>query len=102
MVFCLVSVTTNYLYIKSLETLDCTVVTALFATNASFVYLLSWVVLRQQFVGVRVVALILSTTGTDISSLSLVQLLHYCALIGPELHSDEIFSKCCCTSSLMP
>ena len=66
MVFCLVSVSTNYLYIKSLETLDCTTVTSLFATNASFVYLLSWVVLRQQFVGVRVVALILSTTGISL------------------------------------
>ena len=28
----------------------------------------------------------------DISRLSLVQLLHYCALIGRGLHSDEIFS----------
>ena len=60
------SVLTNYLYIASLKYLDCTVVTAIFATNASFVYLLSWVVLRQQFVGVRVVALILSTTGISL------------------------------------
>ena len=60
------SVLTNYLYIKALEVLDCTVVTALFATNASFVYLLSWVVLRQQFVGLRIVALILSTTGISL------------------------------------
>ena len=64
--FCLMSVLTNYLYIKALEVLDCTVVTALFATNASFVYLLSWVVLRQQFVGLRIVALILSTTGISL------------------------------------
>ena len=49
--FCLLSVLTNYLYIAALEVLDCTVVTALFATNASFVYLLSWVVLRHQFLG---------------------------------------------------
>ena len=49
--FCLMSVLTNYLYIKALQVLDCTVVTALFATNASFVYLLSWVILKQQFVG---------------------------------------------------
>ena len=52
--FCLLSVLTNYLYIASLRVLDCTVVTALFATNASFVYLLSWVILHQQFVGIRV------------------------------------------------
>ena len=81
MVFCLVSVTTNYLYIKSLETLDCTVVTALFATNASFVYLLSWVVLRHQFVGVRVVALILTTTG--ISLLAYMDYHHHQSLVIP-------------------
>ena len=51
--FCLMSVLTNYLYIASLKYLDCTVVTAIFATNASFVYLLSWVILHQQFVGIR-------------------------------------------------
>ena len=34
--------------------------------------------------------------------LSLVELLHYCALIGRELHSDEIFSQYCYASSLMP
>jgi len=65
-IFCLLSVLTNYLYIKSLFVLECTVVTALFATNAPFVYLMSWVVLRQQFVGVRIVALILSTIGISL------------------------------------
>ena len=34
--------------------LECTVVTALFATNAGFAYLLSWVILHNQFVGIRV------------------------------------------------
>ena len=46
--------------------LDCTVVTALFATNASFVYLLSWVILQEQFVGIRIMAIILSTTGISL------------------------------------
>ena len=45
---------TNYLYILSLNWLSCTDVLALFACNVSFVYLLSWVVLHQQFVGIRV------------------------------------------------
>lgn len=63
LMFCLLSVLTNYLYIKSLGVLECTVVTALFATNASFVYLLSWVILHDQFVGIRIVAVILSNTG---------------------------------------
>ena len=35
--------------------LGCTVVTAIFATNACFVYLLSWVFLHEQFVGIRVI-----------------------------------------------
>ena len=30
--------------------------------------------------------------GYSQAGLSLVQLLQYCALIGPELHSNEIFS----------
>jgi len=64
--FCLLSVTTNYLYIASLRHLDCTVVAALFATNASFVYLLSWVILQEQFVGIRIMAVILSTTGISL------------------------------------
>ena len=41
-------------------------VTALFATNASFVYLLSWVILQEQFVGIRILAVILSTTGISL------------------------------------
>jgi drug/metabolite transporter (DMT)-like permease len=46
--------------------LDCTVVTALFATNASFLYLLSWVILQEQFSGIRIMATILSATGISL------------------------------------
>ena len=45
---------TNYLYVYSLKILGATEVAALFATNVSFIYLLSWVVLHEQFVGIRV------------------------------------------------
>lgn len=38
----------------ALSVLDATDVMSLFATNVSFVYLLSWVVLHDQFVGLRV------------------------------------------------
>ena len=41
-------------------------VTSLFATNASFAYLLSWVILQEQFVGIRILAVILSTTGISL------------------------------------
>ncbi len=54
---------TNYLYVYSLKILGPTEVAALFATNVSFVYLLSWVVLHEQFVGLRIVAVILCNTG---------------------------------------
>ncbi|KDR06510.1 hypothetical protein L798_04188, partial [Zootermopsis nevadensis] len=52
--FCLLWVATNYMYIHSLRILLATDVMALFATNVSSVYLLSWVILHEQFVGVRV------------------------------------------------
>jgi hypothetical protein len=52
--FCLLWVATNYMYIHSLRILLATDVMALFATNVSCVYLLSWVILHEQFVGVRV------------------------------------------------
>ena len=42
------------MYMYALSVLDATDVMALFATNVSFVYLLSWVVLHDQFVGLRV------------------------------------------------
>ncbi|XP_018350240.1 PREDICTED: putative thiamine transporter SLC35F3 isoform X3 [Trachymyrmex septentrionalis] len=61
--FCSLWVITNYLYILSLRILLATDVMALFATNVSCVYLLSWVILHEQFVGVRIVAVILCNTG---------------------------------------
>lgn len=61
--FCLLWVGTNYMYIHSLRILFATDVMALFATNVSCVYLLSWVILHEQFVGVRIVAVILCDTG---------------------------------------
>ncbi|XP_014252840.1 putative thiamine transporter SLC35F3 [Cimex lectularius] len=62
--FCLLWVATNYMYIHSLRILLATDVMALFASNVAYVYLLSWVILHKQFVGVRIVAVILCDTGT--------------------------------------
>ncbi|XP_065170768.1 solute carrier family 35 member F3 isoform X2 [Atheta coriaria] len=61
--FCLLWVGTNYMYIRSLHILLATDVMALFATNVSFVYLLSWVILHEQFVGIRIMAVIMCDTG---------------------------------------
>ncbi|XP_031783945.1 putative thiamine transporter SLC35F3 isoform X6 [Nasonia vitripennis] len=61
--FCGLWVSTNYMYIHSLRILLATDVMTLFATNVACVYLLSWVILHEQFVGVRIVAVILCDTG---------------------------------------
>uniref|UniRef100_A0AAR5Q515 EamA domain-containing protein n=1 Tax=Dendroctonus ponderosae TaxID=77166 RepID=A0AAR5Q515_DENPD len=61
--FCLLWVGTNYMYILSLNILLATDVMALFATNVSIVYLLSWVILHEQFVGIRIMAVIICDTG---------------------------------------
>lgn len=53
-VFCLLWLLTTYLYILSLKPLFSTDAMALFATNVASAYLLSWVILHEQFVGVRV------------------------------------------------
>lgn len=52
--FCMLWVLTTYLFALSLRALLATDVMALFATNVACVYLLSWVILHEQFVGVRV------------------------------------------------
>ena len=52
--FCILWQLTTYLYALSLRTLLATDVMALFATNVTCAYLLSWVILHEQFVGIRV------------------------------------------------
>lgn len=52
--FCILWLLTTYLYTLSLQVLNATDAMALFATNVACVYLLSWVILHEQFVGVRV------------------------------------------------
>lgn len=63
MVFCVLWLLTTYLYILSLKALLATDVLALFSTNVACVYLLSWVILHEQFVGIRIVAVIMCDTG---------------------------------------
>lgn len=47
---------TNYLYLLALRKLTATDVSALFCCNKAFVFLLSWIVLKDRFMGVRVMA----------------------------------------------
>lgn len=56
-IFCLLWLITSYLYILSLRALLATDVMSLFATNVACAYLLSWVILHEQFVGVRVICI---------------------------------------------
>lgn len=61
--FSLLWVISNYMIVHSLKILGTTEVMALFSSNVSFVYLLSWVILHEKFVGIRIVAVIICNTG---------------------------------------
>lgn len=47
---------TNYLYLHAVKKINTTDASALFCCNKAFVFLLSWIVLRDRFMGVRVSA----------------------------------------------
>ncbi|KAL5285257.1 SLC35F4 family protein [Megaselia abdita] len=63
LVLCVLWIVFSYLLCRSLKILLATESIALFATNVACTYLLSWVILHEQFVGVRIVAVILCDTG---------------------------------------
>ncbi|ESO83385.1 hypothetical protein LOTGIDRAFT_169456 [Lottia gigantea] len=52
-----------FTYIKALHLLNGADTTAIHATNQSFVYMLSWIVLFEKFVAIRILALVFSITG---------------------------------------
>lgn len=52
--FGLLWILTNYLYLQALRKINTTDASALFCCNKAFVFLLSWIVLRDRFMGVRV------------------------------------------------
>ncbi|XP_028934994.1 solute carrier family 35 member F4 isoform X1 [Ornithorhynchus anatinus] len=54
---------TSYLYLLALKKLTATDASALFCCNKAFVFLLSWIVLKDRFMGVRIVAAIMAITG---------------------------------------
>ncbi|XP_030878626.1 solute carrier family 35 member F4-like [Leptonychotes weddellii] len=57
---------TNYLYLLALKKLTATDVSALFCCNKAFVFLLSWIVLKDRFMGVRVMAHLIQCVRTPI------------------------------------
>lgn len=54
LIFCFVWTVGNYSYIRALRLLGAMDVIALYATNQSFVYMLSWIVLFEKFIAIRV------------------------------------------------
>lgn len=52
--FCSLWTLANYLLIYGIRKLDATVSMSLFASSVNFTYFLSWVILHNQFVGIRV------------------------------------------------
>ncbi|KAK1328019.1 hypothetical protein QTO34_012441 [Cnephaeus nilssonii] len=54
---------TNYLYLHAIKKINTTDASVLFCCNKAFVFLLSWIVLRDRFMGVRIVAAILAIAG---------------------------------------
>ncbi|KAM4695537.1 solute carrier family 35 member F3 isoform 2-T2 [Discoglossus pictus] len=54
---------TNYLYLHAIKKINTTDVSVLFCCNKAFVFLLSWIILRDKFMGVRIVAAILAIAG---------------------------------------
>uniref|UniRef100_UPI00358F0F66 solute carrier family 35 member F4-like n=1 Tax=Myxine glutinosa TaxID=7769 RepID=UPI00358F0F66 len=61
--FCCLIVLTHYFYLLALRSLPASDVAALFCCNEAFVFLLSWIVLKDRFMGIRIVAAILAITG---------------------------------------
>ncbi|XP_072912723.1 solute carrier family 35 member F3-like isoform X1 [Hemitrygon akajei] len=61
--FCVLWTLTHYLYLLALKKISVTDASALFCCNKAFVFLLSWIVLRDKFMGVRIVAAILAIAG---------------------------------------
>ncbi|XP_077990056.1 solute carrier family 35 member F4-like isoform X1 [Glandiceps talaboti] len=61
--FCVCWAATNYMYVYALGNISAADVTALFSSNTAFIYLLSWVVLNEKFVPLKVLATVLSIAG---------------------------------------
>ncbi|MBN3272429.1 S35F4 protein, partial [Polyodon spathula] len=61
--FCLLRSLTTYLYMLALRRISPSDAAAIFCCNKAFVFLLSWIILKDRFMGVRIVAAILSITG---------------------------------------
>ncbi|XP_038051858.1 solute carrier family 35 member F4-like [Patiria miniata] len=64
--FCVCWMGTNYMYIRALGIIHVTDVTALFATNTAFVYICSWIWLKEKFILIpaKSFSVVLAIAGT--------------------------------------
>ncbi|XP_032811941.2 solute carrier family 35 member F4 isoform X1 [Petromyzon marinus] len=81
--FCTLWVLTHYLYLLALRKLPPSDASALFCCNKAFVFLLSWIVLKDKFMGVRIVAAILAIAG--IVMMVYVDGFHHDSIVGVAL-----------------
>lgn len=92
--FCLLWLITSYLYILSLRALLATDVMALFATNVACAYLLSWVILHEQFVGVRVSLISFAfAAGTILQYFPFILVADCCRYFGRSRSLDVAFNR---------
>ncbi|XP_046716775.1 solute carrier family 35 member F4 isoform X3 [Silurus meridionalis] len=61
--FSLLWCVSGFLYLRALSTISVTDCSSVMCCNSAFTFLLSWICLKERFLGVRVVAVILSITG---------------------------------------
>ncbi|KAK7904714.1 hypothetical protein WMY93_017321 [Mugilogobius chulae] len=88
---------TNYLYLLALKKLTATDVSALYCCHKAFVFLLSWIVLKDRFMGVRIVAAIMAITG--IVMMAYADGFHGDSFVGVALAvgsaSHRLSTRCC-------
>lgn len=113
--FSLLWIGTIFGIVYSLSNIDATVVMALFACSAVLVYLFSWVLLHQQFVGVRVSSRHISHLSLSLSLLCTNQSLqtasdcccdnlhhrHSAARLHGQLANARLSANCCRLGSLL-
>ncbi|XP_014669524.1 PREDICTED: putative thiamine transporter SLC35F3 isoform X2 [Priapulus caudatus] len=61
--FCILWIASNYMFLMALRIIPITDTVAVFASNAAFVYILSWIILHEKFISIRILAVILMITG---------------------------------------
>lgn len=84
---------TNYLYLMALKKLTATDVSALYCCHKAFVFLLSWIVLKDRFMGVRV--------GINMSTMQIFSVKILIWLMAPNLYLQIVAAIMAITGIVM-